>query len=321
MINFVVQMATPPNRHPADRAGRTARATAPQRSSQATKRGPGTVPPAPPRRVPPGGGRRERMALPFDPRRRRTDAGEWVYRHRVGLLVTVVLYLIAAILFVSYKIIVLENPTTTMYIDLVDPNEPEEPKPELEEPKPEPIRRLEANYEPVSNRISDQNAKMDASLRDDRGTRVDQLMEEAERVQRELEAGQQAFRSGMDELAEMSKRSRMPKSSSSQVKLEGGSERKTVKVQGNVTVSYNLAGRYATYLHVPAYQCREGGTVVVGITVNREGEVTSAAVEQASPGDCIAERAVQAARASRFNADASAADRQRGTITYVFVAQ
>lgn len=261
--------------------------------------------------------RPDRIVLPFSDRRRRGDAGDWVYRHRVGLLVTVVLYLLAAILFVSYKIVVHENPTTTMYIDLVTPEEEEVPKPE-EQPKP--IEQIDpGQYERVMNRASDQNAKMDASLRDDRGTQADKLIEEAQRVQQAVAAGQQAFRSGMDEIAEMSRRHKMPQSSSSS--KSSSSQRQTVKVQGNVTVSYDLAGRTATYLHVPAYQCREGGTVVVGITVNRNGEVISAAVEQASPGECIAERAVQAARASTFNADASAPERQRGTITYVFVAQ
>lgn len=285
----------------------------PQRP-QAPGRPPG---PPPPRK--PGSERPDRIVLPFEGRKKRSDAGDWVYRHRVGLLVTVVLYLIAAILFVSYKIVVYENPTTTMYVDLVDPNEPEPPKPE--EIPQKPVEQIDpGSYEQVMNRRSDQNAKMDASLKDDRGTQADKLLAEAERVQQELAAGQQAFRSGMDEIAEMSKRHKVPKSSSSSAK-SSSSQRQTVKVQGNVTVSYDLAGRTATYLHVPAYQCREGGTVVVGITVNRNGEVTNASVEKASPGDCIAERAVQAALASSFNADAGAPDRQRGTITYVFVAQ
>lgn len=292
------------------------RAVEPPRSPrpQAPGRPPG---PPPPRKS--GSERPDRIILPFEGRKKRSDAGDWVYRHRVGLLVTVVLYLIAAILFVSYKIVVYENPTTTMYVDLVDPNEPEPPKPE--EIPQKPVEQIDpGSYEQVMNRMSDQNAKMDASLKDDRGMQADKLLAEAERVQRELAAGQQAFRSGMDEIAEMSKRHKVPKSSSSSSK-SSSSQRQTVKVQGNVTVSYDLAGRTATYLHVPAYQCREGGTVVVGITVNRNGEVTNASVEKASPGDCIAERAVQAALASSFNADAGAPDRQRGTITYVFVAQ
>ena len=266
---------------------------------------PGQPPvPPPPRRPAPDP---NRIPLPFEQARRRSDAGEWVYRHRVGLLVTVVLYLIAAILFVSYKIVVFENPTTTMYVDLVDPEEPEQPEPEEQEKKP--VEEIDpGQYEQVT-------------LKDDRGTQADKLLAEAERVQQELAAGQQAFRSGMDEIAAMSKRSKPQKAASTNKSDKSTSENQTVKVQGNVTVSYDLAGRTATYLHVPAYQCREGGTVVVGITVNRNGEVIGAEVEKASPGECIAERALQAARASSFNADGSAPERQRGTITYVFVAQ
>ena len=279
---------------------------------------PGQPPvPPPPRRPAPDP---NRIPLPFEQARRRSDVGEWVYRHRVGLLVTVVLYLIAAILFVSYKIVVFENPTTTMYVDLVDPEEPEQPEPEEQEKKP--IEEIDpGQYEQVMNRASDQNAKMDVTLKDDRGTQADKLLAEAERVQQELAAGQQAFRSGMDEIAAMSKRSKPQKAASTNKSDKSTSENQTVKVQGNVTVSYDLAGRTATYLHVPAYQCREGGTVVVGITVNRNGEVIGAGVEKASPGECIAERALQAARASSFNADGSAPERQRGTITYIFVAQ
>lgn len=279
---------------------------------------PGQPPvPPPPRRPAPDP---NRIPLPFEQARRRSDAGEWVYRHRVGLLVTVVLYLIAAILFVSYKIVVFENPTTTMYVDLVDPEEPEQPKPEEQEPKP--VEEIDpGQYEQVMNRASDQNAKMDVTLKDDRGTQADKLLAEAERVQQELAAGQQAFRSGMDEIAAMSKRSKPQKASSTKQSDKSTSENQTVKVQGNVTVSYDLAGRTATYLHVPAYQCREGGTVVVGITVNRNGVVIDAEVEKASPGECIAERALQAARSSSFNADGNAPERQHGTITYVFVAQ
>lgn len=277
--------------------------------------------PGPPPRS--GEGRPPRIALPFEQRRRKGDAGDWVYRHRVGLLVTVVLYLIAAIMFISYKIVINGNQTATMYIDLVDPNEPEPVKPEEVEP-PKPAEQIDAGqYERVMNRASDQNSKL-TSLKDDRGTQTQELYEEAKRVQEQLAAGQQAFREGMDELAAMSKRQRggaqSPTSPASMSK-SSSSKRQTVKVQGNVTVSYDLAGRMATYLHVPAYQCREGGTVVVGITVNRNGEVVNAAVEKASPGECIASRAVQAALASTFNADAGAPDKQRGTITYVFVAQ
>ena len=65
---------------------------------------------------------------------------------------------------------------------------------------------------------------------------------------------------------------------------------------------------------------REGGEVVVRITVNRAGEVTHASV--ASGGDdCMRESALRAARNSLFNIDNSAPARQTGTITYIFIPQ
>lgn len=259
-----------------------------------------------------------RFNLPFDNRRRKGDIGAWVFQHRVGLLVTIVIYLIASILFVSYRIVVYENPSTVIYVDLVDPDEPDAPKPEELR---KPIELIDpASYESVMNRTSDENAKMDASLRDDRGTLSEDIYEESQRVQQELAAGRAAYEEGLDEIADISKRRRDRESSSSS---RTSTRRQTTKVQGNVTVSYDLSGRTATYLHIPAYQCKEGGTVVVGITVNRNGEVVDASVERSSSSadGCISTRAVQSAYTSAFNADASAPNRQRGRITYIFVAQ
>ena len=92
--------------------------------------------------------------------------------------------------------------------------------------------------------------------------------------------------------------------------------------KGRVLVSYSLPGRTDVYLHTPAYQCEGGGEVTVAITVNRNGKVTAASLkETTTSSNCINETAVTAARNSRFNVDGSAADRQSGTITYIFVPQ
>ena len=120
--------------------------------------------------------------------------------------------------------------------------------------------------------------------------------------------------------AAMSKRSKPQKAASTNKSDKSTSENQTVKVQGNVTVSYDLAGRTATYLHVPAYQCREGGTVVVGITVNRNGEVIAASIVYGGD-ECMRSTALKAARESLFDINPSAPARQTGTITYVFIPQ
>ena len=56
------------------------------------------------------------------------------------------------------------------------------------------------------------------------------------------------------------------------------------------------------------------------ITVAPSGEVIAARVRSGGD-DCMRETALQAARASSFNIDSSAPDRQQGTITYMFIPQ
>lgn len=101
-----------------------------------------------------------------------------------------------------------------------------------------------------------------------------------------------------------------------------GKKQEDVRVTGNVLISFSLAGRTFTYMHVPAYQCEGSGQVVVSISVNRNGKVTSASVRSSTSGEeCLSERALEAARLSRFNVDASAPASQSGTITYLFQRQ
>ena len=103
---------------------------------------------------------------------------------------------------------------------------------------------------------------------------------------------------------------------------EQGKKQQDVRVKGNVLLSFSLAGRTFTYMHVPAYQCEGSGQVVVNITVNRNGKVTSAKIQSSSSNDdCFTDRALEAARLSRFNLDASAPASQSGTITYQFQRQ
>lgn len=274
----------------------------------------------PPRNRPDGRPQEPRLTLPFQQRQKK-DAGDWVYRHRVGLLVTVVLYLLGGILFVSYKIVVHKVPTETMYVDLVTP---EDFEPVLPEEMQQLIEELEAaGGAPVQNRASNENAQLNPNLRDSKNTRAQDVYDQARRIQEQLAAGQQAYQEGMGEVEAIRNATRENTPASDRNNANNPQQDNSVKVQGNVSVRYDLDGRFASYLHMPAYQCRGAGTVVVSITVNRNGKVTDASVTQRSAGaeDCIPERAVQAALASSFNADPKAPDRQKGTITYTFVAQ
>lgn len=77
-------------------------------------------------------------------------------------------------------------------------------------------------------------------------------------------------------------------------------------------------------LNNPIYVCQTGGVVVVNITVNRFGEVISASINSSktqSDDKCLQQAAKDAALTSTFNEDLNAVEKQRGTITYNFIAQ
>jgi len=100
-------------------------------------------------------------------------------------------------------------------------------------------------------------------------------------------------------------------------------EAKRSSFKGKSNIHYLLGNRYHLQLPIPVYLAQGGGEVVVDIVVNRNGDVLSATPrETASLSDpTISAYARQAAEKTLFNPDNSAPEKERGTITYLFVAQ
>lgn len=95
------------------------------------------------------------------------------------------------------------------------------------------------------------------------------------------------------------------------------------RVEGLTTVTYDLVDRTDIELEVPAYLCMGQGAVVIRVAVGQDGRMRSAEIdEQRTHGDdCMREHALRSAETARFNASSSAAEPQRGTMTYIFLAQ
>lgn len=93
--------------------------------------------------------------------------------------------------------------------------------------------------------------------------------------------------------------------------------------KGPSVLDYNVGGRRARSLPVPAYKGYNGGQVKVLVKVNRSGEVTSATIdESASVRDSdLREYARQAALKSRFESGDFGADKSEGYIIYQFIHQ
>jgi len=100
-------------------------------------------------------------------------------------------------------------------------------------------------------------------------------------------------------------------------------EVKRSSFKGKSNIRYLLGNRYHLQLPIPVYLAQGGGEVVVDILVNRNGEVLTAIPREGTNLSdlTILAYAKQAAEKTLFNTDNSAPERERGTITYIFVAQ
>ncbi|WP_299890339.1 TonB family protein [uncultured Lacinutrix sp.] len=86
----------------------------------------------------------------------------------------------------------------------------------------------------------------------------------------------------------------------------------------NSTIIYSLKGRTDTFLPIPIYLCEARGKIVVNITVNNNGKVTSTSINSSSTSSntCLQQHALEYAKESRFNN--SSKKSQIGTITFSF---
>ena len=151
-----------------------------------------------------------------------------------------------------------------------------------------------------------------SQLKDDRNTDADQLYRDAERLAQDLKDGQNRKIEDPEDFVQ-----------EPVTKPAESKPRKQETYSGPSVLSWSLDGRKATHLPIPAYRCVGAGEVTVIITVNNQGTVVDAKVDDgASSGDgCLRNFATRAARLSKFNASSTAPARQMGTITYLFIAQ
>lgn len=249
-----------------------------------------------------------RLNLPFSSKR--VDVGVWAYDHRVAILIVVVAYVLFGVAFVAADVVVSRKESQSEIV--MDFEDLEALQEELRRAQ-ELNKLLNERYEDseVSNRISNENA-LDDRLEDHR-TDAREIYSEADEVQQRVRDNAANYALGLERERQI---------------LEEHYEGEKIenrKVRGNVTVSYSLSApvRHAVKMPVPAYMCEGGGEVIVNIVVNPSGEVVDCRVDDAlsARNSCLREAALSKATLTLFNADSSAPARQKGTISYLFIAQ
>lgn len=239
-----------------------------------------------------------------------------------GILGTVIIHLIAAILFMVYQIGSLESEyTEPMMVEIF----PEEEPPEVKQPEERTATTIEKIFRDDAEMLNiARNLANKSEEKIDPAKYQDLVKEEL------INSG----KLGKDNYIDQQK-NRQNKSNDDNLAPESdtlGAKKEEIKeslkmaanYQGPTRIYYDLKGRNHMYLPIPIYKCQGAGKVVLLIEVNQKGDVEKASVitsESTTSDPCLVETAVNSAIISRFNPDYSAAKIQTGTLSFHFVAQ
>lgn len=249
---------------------------------------------------------------------RRESLGEWLYNHRIGLIVSFLSLLVGGTALATMRYNVEVRPIEYL-IEFVEETPSVEEIEKLRRQRDqlqEDIERRMAAIQQVQNLQSNEAADMAGGAEQMSYDKdVQQLMD---KVASDMATNNDAYNSGLKEVSGMGKGG----SGEGSGGAKGDGERG--KFSGAVTVSYNFTDpvRHHRDLYVPAYRAKGGGIVVVDVWIDRNGTVTNAHIASSTNSE-LNEQALAAARNRRtlFRIDGTAPSPQRGTITYTFVAQ
>ena len=240
-----------------------------------------------------------------------------------GILGTVIIHLIAAIIFMSFQLKSIGKPESEQIIfDFSKTPDPEIVKKEIDLQSYQIEKILKGDEEMLNiarNLSNKSEQKIDAS------DYIDKVKEELiksgklgednyidEKKKAAMNKGDEAIR------AESKKNNKEDKSK------EDESQKMAANYKGPTRIYYDLTGRNHLYLPIPIYLCQGSGKVMLTIEVNQQGEVIKALIEptESTTSDpCLIETAVNTALVSRFNPDVKSPKIQKGTLTYIFFAQ
>jgi len=235
-----------------------------------------------------------------------------------GLLGTIILHLLAGIIFFYARITTLYNQTVQIQVET-----PESVKQEQIEKQKQIHTKLTLDQladafiasQKRSNIGVNVSGKETPSLDNDLQQTIEE--EDAARIQ---QAAIQENLDKQDNLLKTTSKEGVEVVQKKQEKISG----KLVVFKGPTNIYFDLTNRKQTDLYVPVYKCQGNGKVVVIITVTQAGEVENAAIDKtvSDNDECLIEAASDAALRSKFNSDFEKAPvKQKGTITYLFVAQ
>ncbi len=232
---------------------------------------------------------------------------------RVGFYTTLIFHLAVLIILLGISIGRVASPETSFVLDFTKQEELEKLQREIEL-KEEVARNLEDQLA-QQPRQQIRNVAVDAGskLKDDRFKNPSEVYDEARELQRKLDASKR------DALSQQAQAEAVDMDPSQ----PATDQETTPAYKGPSVISYEVEGRKAMSLPVPAYKGYGAGDVLVDIEVNPAGRVTAARVraDGSTADGSLHSFAIDAAKRSRFSVLSEAPKSQPGWILYRFIAQ
>jgi hypothetical protein len=240
----------------------------------------------------------------------------------VGILGTVILHLIAGIIFMSFQIRSLQTDNSDEFVVEFMPEDTPEDKEKLIELPVTAIERILQGDQEMLNIARNLSNQKEPDI--DPADYIDKVKEEL------IKSGKLGADNYIDEQKrqkdkgdeELAFNSDSIKSQNNEKPDE--SQKMASNYKGPTRIYYDLKGRTHLYLPIPIYLCQGSGKVALAIEVNQKGEVEKAQIipgASTTSDPCLIETAVKTALVSRFNPDAGSPKIQKGMLSYEFVAQ
>lgn len=241
-----------------------------------------------------------------------------------GILGTIILHLIAGIIFMSLQLRSLQKTVLDAYeVELAPQTEPDIKKEELPESSPTSVEKVLKGDEEMLNIARNLSSKTEEKI--NASDYIDRVKEELIKsgklgTDNYIDEQKKINESGGEESFSLAKDT----SGESIKEKPDKSQEMAANYKGATRIYYDLIGRNHLYLPIPIYKCEGSGRVVLSIEVDQNGVVQKAQVvdrESTASDQCLIETAINTALLSRFNPDSKSPRIQIGMLTYQFVAQ
>ena len=244
---------------------------------------------------------------------------DFIERHKVGILATIMFHLLLITVFLVLQLNALKpkKAETQVFIDFALP---EDLQKEIKQ-KQEEVKKLNSQQFLKNMQQEYLGHNIPVNEADNSKQSVDKMVNE---IKNELNIKENQPQDRAQEQTPLKKVETKEVTKVNKPEFTTNAKGERTFYKGPTTITYYLEGRNHVYIKTPIYQCQGSGKVAMEIVVDQNGYVITATVNKKDSqitDECLIEAATNAALVTRFDAKNSAPAKQAGRITYIFIAQ